>query len=339
MPQTPPTVASMLSIDRRAADRLRSGHLWIYRSDLRSDSRTNLRSDSRSNSSGPAPEAARGALLTVTDGRGVALGTALYSSTSQIAARLVSPTAGLTRAQYLEDVRHRVRAALDRRRLLASVTAGDNAHRLLFSEADGLPGIVADRYNDLVLLQLLTQGTAQDDVRAVLVDSFRKEFGSQPLTVWERPDPRIRELEDLGDPPAGALYASADARLTTEFSLNGLRFGYDASAGQKTGAFLDQRLNYAAAAGWISRSGRRQKALDICTYQGGFALHLAQVCERVTGRGRQPRRARNRRRQPGAQPRPARRHRLDGSRRLRPAARLRRAGQGRRSKPFRRHRA
>ena len=62
-----------------------------------------------------------------------------------------------------------------------------------------------------------------------------------------------------------------------------MRFEYDAGAGQKTGAFLDQRLNYAAAARWVGESGRVGKALDVCTYQGGFALHLAQVCKRVTG--------------------------------------------------------
>jgi len=177
----------------------------------------------------------------------------------------------------------RVDAALARRRVLAPVTEGDNAHRLIFSEADGLPGIVADRYNDLVLLQLLTQGTAQDDVRAVLVEALREEFAGAELTIWERPDVRIRELEQLAAPAPGALFTSWEARSTTEFRLNGLRFEYDAGAGQKTGAFLDQRLNYAAAARWVGASGRTGKALDVCTYQGGFALHLAQVCERVTG--------------------------------------------------------
>jgi len=261
------TSANVLRITRRAADRLRAGHLWVYRTDI------------ERSSEGLEP----GALVTVIDGRGLPLGSALYSTSSQIAARIVSRAAGLTRAAYLQDLRAKVEAALARRRVLAPVSENDNAHRLIFSEADELPGIVADRYNDLVLLQLLTQGTAQDDVRAVLVDALREDFADAPLTVWERPDPRIRELEQLAAPAPGPLFAATEAKAATQFALNGLRFEYDATAGQKTGAFLDQRLNYAAAAKWVEASGRAGQALDICTYQGGFALHLAPVCERVTG--------------------------------------------------------
>jgi 23S rRNA (cytosine1962-C5)-methyltransferase len=170
--------------------------------------------------------------------------------------------------------------------VLAPTTAADNAHRLIFSEADNLPGIVADRYHDLVLLQLLTQGTAQDDVRAAIVETLRAELAAkdEALTIWERPDPRIRQLEQLDAPADGPLFSTrGDAPTQTTFTLNGLHFAYDAASGQKTGAFLDQRLNYAAAARWVKASERRGKALDVCTYQGGFALHLAQVCAQVTG--------------------------------------------------------
>ena len=262
----------MLRISRRAADRLRSGHLWVYRTDIEG---------------GPAagqPEP--GALVTVTDSRNIPLGTALYSSASTIAARMVSRTPELSRALYRDDVRARIDAAVDLRRTLAPVTEDTNAHRLIFSEADGLPGIIADRYNDLVLLQLLTQGTAQDDVRGVVTQALRETFAAdgQALTLWERPDPRIRELEQLPTPPTDALFSTAaEAPTTTTFALNGLRFHYDAASGQKTGAFLDQRLNYAAAASAVEASGKSGKALDVCTYQGGFALHLARVCSQVTG--------------------------------------------------------
>ncbi len=311
--------SSPLRITRRAADRLRSGHLWVYRTDL------------EPNQTLPEP----GALITVTDSRNLPLGTAIHSSASQIAARLVSRTPGIDRAQYLDDLRSRIVAAIDLRRSIAPITASTNAHRLIFSEADNLPGIIADRYNDLVLLQLLTQGTAQDDVRSVIVSTLSEAFAAEglPLTIWERPDPRIRELEQLPAPPPGPLYASsplgfsfrsaaeqsafpvdfssrpeltssedfssrpersaverpafgtgdAAPTTTTTFTLNGIRFHYDATAGQKTGAFLDQRLNYAAAARIVQASGKTQKALDICTYQSGFALHLAQVCSHVTG--------------------------------------------------------
>jgi 23S rRNA (cytosine1962-C5)-methyltransferase len=279
-----------LRISRRAADRVRAGHLWVYRSDVEGEI-----------------DAPADGLVTVVDGRKGSLGTALYSSASLIAARMVSRTPDLTREQYLADVRTRIAAAVQLRRELAPMSEANTAHRLIFSEADNLPGILADRYNDLVLLQLLTQSTAQDDVRAAVVETLRAELSAngEALTIWERPDPRIRELEKLPAPAVGPLFTTHDsiapdglsfrsaadetasrrefASITTEFVLNGIRFSYDASAGQKTGAFLDQRLNYAAAATHVKASSRTKRALDVCTYQGGFALHLAEVCDAVTG--------------------------------------------------------
>jgi 23S rRNA (cytosine1962-C5)-methyltransferase len=284
------STATTLRITRRAADKIRAGHLWVYRTDL----------ESQTNTVEP------GALVTLIDSREIPLGTALYSSASTIAARLVSRTPAHTRALYLADLRTRVDAALQLRRELAPLSAINNAHRLLFAEADNLPGIIADRYHELVLLQLLTQGTAQDDVREVLIAALSAAFAKEKcaLTLWERPDPRIRELEQLAAPAPGPLFtthidsvapeglsfrtgAERDtdqaAPITTRFALNGLHFNYGAASGQKTGAFLDQRLNYAAAARVVQASGRTGRALDICTYQGGFALHLAQVCSHVTG--------------------------------------------------------
>ncbi len=254
-------------VTRRASDRLRAGHLWVYRSDV----------ETLVPPVG-AEEIAGGSLVTVMDGRGIPLGTGLYSSASQIAVRIVSAEVGLTRGAYLEQLRERLLSALALRDEIAPRSEENDACRLVFSEADDLPGIVADRYSDLVILQLLTQGTAQDDVRRVLGEVIRERLG--PKTIVERPDPKIRELEELGLPPAsGLIYSEEDSpKLKTVFTINGLRFNYDASAGQKTGAFLDQRLNYAAAARYA-----RGAALDVCTYQGGFALHMAQRCERVTG--------------------------------------------------------
>ncbi len=284
MPQSPtPTVAPPLRvaasrpygpaavISRRAADRLRQGHLWVYRSDI-----TELV---------PAPAAEPilpGALLTVVDSRAIPLGTALFSGASEITLRLISPEASLTRPAYLAQLRTRVTAALALRRRLAPEAFTPNpatdALRLLFSEADNLPGIVVDRYNNLIILQLLTQGTAQDDVRATLVEILQTELNQPDLTIIERPDPRIRELEHLPPSPSEPLAGPPTAELATIFTLNGLRFHFDATSGQKTGAFLDQRLNYGAAARHAQGA-----ALDVCTYQGGFALHLAQTCQSVTG--------------------------------------------------------
>jgi 23S rRNA (cytosine1962-C5)-methyltransferase len=190
---------------------------------------------------------------------------------------MVSHAAAISRAMYLDELAERVDAAISLREELAPTAAADNARRLIFSEADQLPGIIADQYNDLVIVQLLTQGTAQADVRKVLARVIRERL--QPAAVVERPDARIRIVEALGESPVEPLFSqTAEAKLQTIFTINGLLFAYDASSGQKTGAFLDQRLNYAAAA-----AHARGRALDICTYQGGFALHLARRCERVTG--------------------------------------------------------
>jgi 23S rRNA (cytosine1962-C5)-methyltransferase len=106
-----------------------------------------------------------------------------------------------------------------------------------------------------------------------------------PTAILERPDPRMRELEGLAAPSAEPLFVAdaATSQNSAQFRLNGLTFHYDANSGQKTGAFLDQRANYAAAAAWAQRLGATGRAIDVCCYQGGFALHLARVCRQVTG--------------------------------------------------------
>jgi 23S rRNA (cytosine1962-C5)-methyltransferase len=95
----------------------------------------------------------------------------------------------------------------------------------------------------------------------------------------------MRELEGLAAASSEPLFVEDATTLATsiQFRLNGLMFHFDANAGQKTGAFLDQRANYAAAQEWARRLGAVGCALDVCCYQGGFALHLAQVCRQVTG--------------------------------------------------------
>ena len=260
-------------VNRRAADRLRNGYLWVYASDIESIA---------------LPDADAGnppALLPVADSRGLLLGTALYSPSSQIALRIVSREA-IDEAQWLELLTSRLRRAIAWRKPL--LTTDTDACRLCFSEADELPGLVVDKYGDLVILQLLAKGLDSAAVRETCVRVLRKEL--TPAAILERPDPRMRELEGLAAPSSEPLFlANATVAATnTKFRLNGLVFQYDANAGQKTGAFLDQRANYAAAAEWASRLGVAERggggrALDVCCYQGGFALHLAQVCGQVTG--------------------------------------------------------
>jgi 23S rRNA (cytosine1962-C5)-methyltransferase len=258
-------------VNRRAADRLRSGHLWVYASDVVSITLPE---------SGAAQPPA---LLPVADARGLLLGTALYSPSSQIALRMVSPEA-IGEPEWLSLLATRLRSAIARRKPL--LDADNDACRLCFSEADELPGLVADKYGSLAILQLLAKGLDSPAVRETCVRVLREELTDTGLVaIIERPDPRIRELEGLSAPGQEALWPpNTGAEIAaTRFRINGLEFQYDANSGQKTGAFLDQRINYAAARDWARRLAPGGRALDVFCYQGGFALHMAQVCRTVTG--------------------------------------------------------
>jgi 23S rRNA (cytosine1962-C5)-methyltransferase len=256
------------TISRRAAMRLAAGHVWVYRSDI-----TRL-----------VPEMPAAGLMQVLDPAGRPLGTALWSPASQIALRLLAPAA-LDADQWMETLAERLDAAIGRRLALPAFDGATDSCRLVFSEADALPGIVIDKYAGIAVVQLLAAGVDSEAVRAAVVAALTRNFpaGEEGLqTILERPDPRIRELEALAAPAAAPLWTAAadpeSGQRKTEFHLNGLRFLYDGDAGQKTGAFLDQRENYRLAA----RYGHGD-ALDMCCYQGGFALHLATTCRAVTG--------------------------------------------------------
>jgi 23S rRNA (cytosine1962-C5)-methyltransferase len=209
--------------------------------------------------------------VSVTDERGKFLGTALYSSASQIAIRMISshPVDNLPSL-----VRERIRAAISYRE---RVVRNTDAYRVVFSEADFLPGLIVDRYHDLLSVQVLTQAMDAEPVRQVIVCELSQQL--KPASIAERVDPRIRELEQLPARPSGLIQGEVqNEKTSTVFSMNGVRFHYEALEGQKTGAFLDQRENYAAAAAYA-----HGEALDVFCYQGGFALHLAQACAKVTG--------------------------------------------------------
>jgi 23S rRNA (cytosine1962-C5)-methyltransferase len=239
-----------VTISARGASRLKDGHVWVYRSDIVS-------------ADGVSP----GALVSVVDQRGQAFGTALYSSSSQIAIRLIShePVADLSAL-----LRQRLADALAYREPIIRDT---NAYRLVFSEADFLPGLIVDRYNDILSLQILTQAMDAEIVRDAVTSELTELL--HPASIIERVDPRVRQLEDLPPRPSGLIQGE---KTSTIFTMNGIQFHFDALAGQKTGAFLDQRENHAASAQYA-----HGEALDVFCYQGGFALHLAPRCSRVTG--------------------------------------------------------
>jgi 23S rRNA (cytosine1962-C5)-methyltransferase len=250
MSEKPPANGPSIRVSPRGASRLKEGHVWVYRSDIVS---TN--------------DAPPGSVVTVTDHRGKPLGTAFYSSSSQIAIRRIShdPVADVSAL-----LRHRIADAIAYREAVVHDT---DAYRVIFSEADGLPGIIVDRYSDILSLQILTQAVDADSVRQLLLSELSDRLN--PNSVVERVDPRIRELEDLSPRESGLLQGDKTSTIVT---MNGIQFHHDALEGQKTGSFLDQRENYAAAA-QIAHGD----ALDVFCYQGGFALHLAPHCSSVTG--------------------------------------------------------
>jgi 23S rRNA (cytosine1962-C5)-methyltransferase len=239
-----------ITVSPRGALRLKSGHLWVYRSDI-------------TNADGIPP----GALVHVRDSRGRTLGSALYSSASQIAIRLLTSKA-IGEGELIPLLCERIDAAVQFRQ--QHVRDADS-HRVVFSEADLVPGLIVDKYNDLLSMQVLTQAFDRADIREATCESLKRHFPGSSLL--DRVEPHIRELEQLPQRESQLIYGGESSTI---FTLNGVRFHFDGLSGQKTGAFLDQRENYAAAA----RYGHGD-ALDCFTYQGGFALHLARVCSSV----------------------------------------------------------
>ncbi|PYX64450.1 MAG: SAM-dependent methyltransferase [Acidobacteria bacterium] len=239
-----------IKVSDRGASRLRGGHVWVYRSDIAS-------------ADGIPP----GSLVNVIDPRDKFLGTAHYSSASQIAIRMLCPE---SMTDFPTLLRQRIMAAIAYREPIVRDT---DAYRVIFSEGDFLPGLIVDRYHDVVSMEVLTQAMDSEPLRAGVISALTENL--RPAAIVERVEPRIRELEQLPPRDSGLIQGE---KKETEFSMNGVRFRYRALEGQKTGAFLDQRENYAAAAQYA-----HGEALDVFCYQGAFALHLAGRCSQVTG--------------------------------------------------------
>src|SRR5215213_10567239 len=233
-------------VNKRGADRVRQGHLWIYRSDI------------------VDVDAEGGSVVSVKDERGNFVGQALFSDTSQISLRFLT--------QGNEEIdrdwwRRRISEAGNRRH----ISPETNAYRLIYSEGDLLPSLIVDRYADVLVMQTLSQGT--DAVKSLLTELLVEEL--HPRAVIERNDVRVRELEGL---PLITRTVYGDAPEELEILQHGLRFVVAPLGGQKTGSFLDQRENRLAArtSAGTTHTGR---ALDCFTFNGAFALHLASVSE------------------------------------------------------------
>src|SRR5215467_7398952 len=280
-------------VTAKGASRARSGHLWIYRSDVTQK-----------------PQAESGSIVRVVDHRGRFVALAHYGKESEITLRIISKEdVEITRDFWLA----RLRAAARWRERV--VSGASDAYRLVHAEGDLLPGLIIDRYGDCFAMQTLTRG--MDALKTMWVETLVEEF--RPRLIVERNDAKVRQLEGL--PMINSvLYSNAgqtvSSRMTSEgadqsavghtvgspmtskgaygddqgkltvcptagadlfITENGIKFRIDLLEGQKTGAFLDQRENRAAAMRYA-----RGRGLDCFSFHGSFALHLARGCERVT---------------------------------------------------------
>jgi 23S rRNA (cytosine1962-C5)-methyltransferase len=237
-----------VTISQRGADRVLSGHVWVYRADVID-----------------AGEAGPGDVVRLQDRRRQFWGQALYSSQSQIALRLLTRDERPFDGAFLAE---RITTAASLRR---QVAGGAQAYRLVSAEGDLLPSLIIDRYGPCFVIQTLTQG--MDRLKPQIVEILQHDFS--PRSILERNDVAVRGLEGL---PEQKRTLAGESIGEVEVEENGLRFIFDLMGGQKTGGFLDQRENRLAA-----RQYARGRALDCFSYTGGFALHLAAECDSVLG--------------------------------------------------------
>ena len=232
-----------MRVSRKGADRLRSGHPWIFRSDVVA-----------------IGQATAGSTVRVLDPRGQFLGQAHYSAASQIALRMLGRSASPI------DIGARIAAAqLFRERVVTDSTA----YRLVHAEGDFLPALIVDRYGDSFAIQALDQGMEHSTPE--IVAALNTQFS--PVAIVARNDAAVRSLEAL---PRETKILAGELDGPVAIRMNGFQMEADLVSGQKTGVFLDQRENYLAAARYATG-----KALDCFTSTGGFALHLSRTCDHV----------------------------------------------------------
>ena len=232
-------------ISPRGVERIRLGHLWVYRSDVRTT------------------QAEPGSVVRLTDERGRFQGRAFYSDKSQIAVRLLTREDRVVdRSFFIERIQQAIAYRM-------RVVENSDAFRVVYSEADLLPSLIVDRYGDYLAVQTLSQGSERhkDLLVEILIELL------SPKGIIERNDPKVRLLEGL-EQKVGVLHGEVPAEICVK--ENGVAFAYDLAKGQKTGSFLDQRENH-----WAARRYASGEVLDCFSYQGGFALTVADRCEHV----------------------------------------------------------
>ncbi len=234
-------------LSRKTSQRLDAGHVWVYRGEVDEEL---------------TAETLETVLLV--DERGRLLGSALVDGASPVPVRLYSRREQALDGDFLAS---RLKAALDWRERLS--LDGSTGYRLVFSEADGLPGLTIDRFGRGLALQCNVRNYGEYLVSMVtqIQDQFESSGGIDCV---------VRELSG-----ERSLLLGDEEKAKSIYCLNGLKFEADLLNGPKTGAFLDQRENYLAAAEWVRRLRIEGRALDLYSSSGGFALHLARVLGKV----------------------------------------------------------
>ncbi|HEX5033982.1 MAG TPA: hypothetical protein VFW62_05835, partial [bacterium] len=233
-----------VTINQKAQERLIRGHDWIFRSDL---------VQVEAETAGPAE---------VVGEKGKLWGRALYSPKSLIALRM------MTRGTEPIDgglIKERIRQAIARRE---AWYPGEGVYRAVFGEADGLPSLVVDRFGETLVFQTLSAG--METFKASVVEALRE---LSPRALIERNDSIVRQREEL---PLIRQALDGEAPAEAEFTFAGKRFAFRPLEGQKTGFFLDQRFNAAAAARYAHGA-----MLDAFSYVGQFGIHAASRVESV----------------------------------------------------------
>lgn len=233
-----------LKVNRRASQRIEGGHVWVYRGEMLQE----LEADALEE-------------VLLCDERGRLLGSALVDAKSPVPVRLYSRK---EEAFDLELLRARVAEAIRWRH--AVVAQGSTGYRLIFSESDGLPGLIVDRFGRALAMQHNMRNYTVHGLD--LLEILREHIGAVDAAVLEQDG--VRSL----------LSGEVEAAAAT-YNLNGIEMEADLLNGPKTGAFLDQRENYLAARMWAERLCPGGRALDLYSSSGGFALHLAQAMKQV----------------------------------------------------------
>ena len=238
-------------ITRKAENAARAGHPWVYAEEI-----TERRGELR-----------QGCIADVFSQKGAWLGAGFYSETSKIGVRILSDNANESFGP--EFFERRVKYALEYRRAVMEYLG---CCRLIFGEADGLPGLTVDKFSDILVAQVLSYGT--DSVKDVVYRALCEQLeamGEHVSGVYERNEAALRDLEGL--PRYKGWYEGLPhgESTVTEICENGVRYAVDFENGQKTGFFLDQKYNRRA----VAKLARGRRVLDCFTHTGSFALNCA----------------------------------------------------------------